>query len=561
MTETLALNAFVVALLLGGTAVASALLRRRSAAERHWLLAVGVTAALAVPALRAALPDEVAVGIPVLTTARPAPATAAAALQPGAGEVTTSFELSLPAASRTPNAIALLPWLWLAGVGLASSRLIAALICLRAITRGATSIEDGLWRATCDDLGRTLGLATPVRLLHSDHLWLLATWGSRRPVIVLPRAALSWPPDRVRVVLAHELAHVVRGDWRHQLLGEALRALHWFNPLAWRMCRLLRVESERASDDVVLALGIEAPVFAGHLVALARQLRPPVAWMPAPAMVRPSSLEERVSAMLDSSIVRRPTSPRSRGVIAASVVAVATLAATLGAAAQFHTVRGSLTDATGRSLPGATVVLANPATASRYEVRSDAAGQFELVGLPAAAYRLEVRLRGFRNHVEDMIVNGDVDRPLQLAVATLEETITVVGDGQPPPAPDEAMLTRRAAARQRAGERQARALETCAAGPSTTAGGNLLAPLKIVDVRPTYPDPLRPVGVAGTVTMRATIDTSGHVRDVRDVRGPHPALESSAVDAVRGWEFTPTLLNCQAIEVEMTVTVNFTAVP
>jgi TonB family protein len=559
MTATLALNAVVVALLLGVTAVAATLLRRRSAAERHWLHAVGVAAALAVPLLRMAVPDAGALRLPPLTTmASPPPA---AAMRPPSGPVgvTASFEVTGPA-TTTANPIAIVPWLWLVGVGLAAGRLTVAFIRLRTIARDATPVEDGPWRSTCDDLCRALGLTTSVRLLHTAHPSLLATWGARRPVIALPRPALSWPVDRVRIVLAHELAHVARGDWRHQLLAEALRTLHWFNPLAWHVARRLRIESERASDDAVLALGIEATRFADHLVTLARQLRPPVNWTPAPAMVRPSSLEGRVSAMLDPSIVRCPPSPRSRGVIAATVVAVAAVAAMLGAA-QFHTVRGALTDPTGRSLPGATVALVNPITASRHEVRSDAAGRFELVGLPAATYRLEVRLLGFQNHVEDVVVSGDVDRPLQLAVGTLEETITVIGDGQPAAAPDEAALARRAAARQRAGERQQRALATCAAGPPTTSGGSILPPLKIVDVRPTYPEPLRPSAVGGTVTMQAVIDTAGQVREVRDVRGPHPALESSAVDAVRAWEFTPTLLNCQAIEVEMRVTVNFSPVP
>ena len=560
MIATLAVDALVVALLLGLTAMATVLLRRRSAAERHWLLAASAAAALLVPAIRATVPDRFAVAVPLPTTAAAIQSQVTPTPSDG-GDVTAWFEVALPAPATTPTPITVLPWLWLAGVGLAGGRLTAALTRLRVIARDATPVEDGIWRSLCDELCRTLGLATPVRLLHSADPSLLATWGWRRPVIVVPTTALAWPPDRVRVVLAHELAHVARDDWRRQLLGEVLRALHWFNPLAWRVCRLLRAESERASDDAVLALGIPAPVFADHLVTLARQLRPAAAWMPAPAMVRPSSFEGRVSAMLDPSIVRRPTSPRSRGLIAAAVIAATTLVATLGAVAQFHTVRGTLIDSTGRGLPGATVVLVNPTTASRHEVRSDAAGRFELVGVTAATYRLEVRLLGFRNHVEDVIVHGDVERMLQLAVGTLEETISVAGDGPPAAMPDEATLARRAAARQRASERQQRALATCASGPPTTAGGNILPPLKIVDVRPAYPEALRQSGVAGAVTMQAAIDTTGHVREVRDVRGPHPSLEMSAADAVRAWEFSPTLLNCQAIEVEMRVTVNFATSP
>jgi TonB family protein len=37
----------------------------------------------------------------------------------------------------------------------------------------------------------------------------------------------------------------------------------------------------------------------------------------------------------------------------------------------------------------------------------------------------------------------------------------------------------------------------------------------------------------------------------------HPDFAIAAVDAVRQWQFTPTLLNGQPVEVVMTVTVQF----
>jgi protein TonB len=37
-----------------------------------------------------------------------------------------------------------------------------------------------------------------------------------------------------------------------------------------------------------------------------------------------------------------------------------------------------------------------------------------------------------------------------------------------------------------------------------------------------------------------------------------PLLDQAAVDAVRQWEFTPTLLNNQPVPVIMTVTMQFT---
>jgi TonB family protein len=63
------------------------------------------------------------------------------------------------------------------------------------------------------------------------------------------------------------------------------------------------------------------------------------------------------------------------------------------------------------------------------------------------------------------------------------------------------------------------------------------------------------------VTMRATIDREGTVSEVQDIVASHPDLEAPAVEAVRDWKFTATLLNCEPIEVEMTVTVNFSTAP
>ena len=94
-----------------------------------------------------------------------------------------------------------------------------------------------------------------MQLLQSHHPALLVTWGLGSPKILLPATASAWPADRIRVVLAHELAHVVRHDWLTQISAELLRALYWFNPLVWLAARRLREESERACDDAVLETG------------------------------------------------------------------------------------------------------------------------------------------------------------------------------------------------------------------------------------------------------------------------------------------------------------------
>jgi protein TonB len=88
-------------------------------------------------------------------------------------------------------------------------------------------------------------------------------------------------------------------------------------------------------------------------------------------------------------------------------------------------------------------------------------------------------------------------------------------------------------------------------------GGQIKAPLKIKDVKPVYPAIARSARVAGAVTIEATIGPDGKVIDAKVVRSI-PLLDQAALDAVRQWEYTPTLLNGVPVPVLVTVTINFT---
>ena len=61
--------------------------------------------------------------------------------------------------------------------------------------------------------------------------------------------------------------------------------------------------------------------------------------------------------------------------------------------------------------------------------------------------------------------------------------------------------------------------------------------------------------------MEAVIGIDGIVRDIQNLKGPYPDLEAAAADAVRQWQFSTTLLNCEPIEVGMKVNVNFKVQP
>ena len=88
-------------------------------------------------------------------------------------------------------------------------------------------------------------------------------------------------------------------------------------------------------------------------------------------------------------------------------------------------------------------------------------------------------------------------------------------------------------------------------------GGNIKAPTKIKDVRPVYPDEARAARVQGVVILEIAVESDGRVAQACVLRSI-PLLDAAAVDAVKQWEFTPTLLNGAPVPVIMTVTVNFT---
>ena len=73
---------------------------------------------------------------------------------------------------------------------------------------------------------------------------------------------------------------------------------------------------------------------------------------------------------------------------------------------------------------------------------------------------------------------------------------------------------------------------------------------------PLYPPDAQAARISGVVIIEAVIDPDGKVGSARVLRSI-PALDQPALDAVRQWEFTPTLQNGVAVPVIMTVTVNF----
>jgi uncharacterized protein (TIGR03435 family) len=90
------------------------------------------------------------------------------------------------------------------------------------------------------------------RLRESSDVLTPVTVGVLRPSVILPAGWLSWNKSMKRAVLAHEFAHIRRGDRWISFLTRLAKCVYWFHPLAWWVSRQIADLAELSCDAVVL---------------------------------------------------------------------------------------------------------------------------------------------------------------------------------------------------------------------------------------------------------------------------------------------------------------------
>jgi beta-lactamase regulating signal transducer with metallopeptidase domain len=325
-------------LVAAGVAVAL-LLHRQAASLRHlvWSASLGGSIALAVmvpwaPRLDFPVPGRLVVDGTVSTSGVVVNPDAVRATDPAPpmnpATVRDRIVAVAPAVLTTTAAGGAPMWVgvWLAGLLLVAGWGLLGRLGLTHLVRRATPILDGSWRSIVDEAARSMNVHRPIRIFSSETVGAPVTWGTRRPVLVIPASAVSWSYEVRRSVAAHEVAHIARRDYRHQLIALGACAIYWFHPLVWAAARRMRQTAERACDDLVLASGTSGEDYAGHLIRVARGSRAlRLAGAVAIGMARPTTLEGRIVAVLDEKCRRGAASRRSRltiGVAAAAALVV-----------------------------------------------------------------------------------------------------------------------------------------------------------------------------------------------------------------------------------------------
>jgi len=557
-------------------------LRKQSAATRHAILSAGLVSSIILPFAIDSLPrSKSSSGQGLYIRVQK---------QAGAFWTSDNHVMLPPAAARVPARTLnhLFGWIWFGGTAIAGIVLLFGAVRIVRLSSRARSLGSIRWTGAAHEIAARLRIKRPSRLLQTEY-GVLGTWGIMRPRIFLPKDAVDWSDQRVRVVLTHEFAHIQRFDWPVQILAELARGLYWFNPLFWFACRWLRLESEHACDDVVLNAGFDPKDYAAHLLELARALRSSDgAWSTVLAMARLPNLERRFIAMLNPSVNRgsasratmvalgtvalcmtlpiaamRPpaavrqnismlpakfaapsvpvsggkpgTAPPSPVVVKKTVISAKPAPPAPQQAVANGRLVGTIYDSTGAVVPGVRITVSVRGTTFDSTV-SNETGSFEFRTLPEGRYSLAAELPGFmpfRSSLIDVKSNESVVQNVFLSVSTVSQRVEVTAAGRRrPPVP--------AAVPQR-----------------IRVGGNVIAANLISQVKPVYPQTARDAGIEGLVHLQGIIGTDGVFMMLRVVSSNNADLAAAALEAVKQWRYRPTLLNNQPIEVLTDVEVAF----
>jgi beta-lactamase regulating signal transducer with metallopeptidase domain len=196
-----------------------------------------------------------------------------------------------------------IPWMaacWLLGVALLLLKTIGGIIQVQSLKRKAA--------AHCETQGidtfRPLAARARVngiRVLESKLVSTPTVAGWLKPVVLLPKGVLD-KIDRpmLDALVAHEFAHVRRHDGVMNLFQTVIEDLLFFHPAMWWVSNSVRAEREACCDDAAVAICGDALVYVRAL-SQAEQFRssiPVIALSSSPLLLRIRRLTEmRISKM------------------------------------------------------------------------------------------------------------------------------------------------------------------------------------------------------------------------------------------------------------------------
>ncbi|MCD4750005.1 MAG: TonB family protein [Thermoanaerobaculales bacterium] len=424
--------------------------------------------------------------------------------------------------------------------------LVVTLIRLRGFKRlidRATPADPALDRRI-EHIAETMGCSRRPRVVMTGAQVSPLVWSALgRPRLVLPRALVTRLSDgQLDTILAHELAHLKRGDDRVRWIELLALIVFWWNPTTWVASRFLR-DAEEACCDAMVTQALPAKVedYAQGLVHTIRHLTTPE---PSPLVAasglgRPALIERRIVTMF----AKKNFLPLG---LPARLLVILTTVVVLG--------------------------LSPMLTAREAGAPSDQAiSNTEFSGDPITLHLKDADL-------DDVLSTFSVLTGLDiLTEPSLKVKVSIAADRVPWDEVLHQVLTENGLTYSmdgnrlivRPGEGHVKAAKKdqglTDAGPEN-AGVTVFRyfidvattePKRLSGPDPVYPEEARLARIQGNVVLMCGIGEDGRVNDTKIVRGLPLGLTEAAVAAVEQWVFEPALLDGVAIEESYVLTMRF----
>jgi beta-lactamase regulating signal transducer with metallopeptidase domain len=244
--------------------------------------------------------------------------------QPIAASVQSTLTISSPPAEASAGSLSLheiakakvqkpatIEWMrvaamaWVGGVVIMMLRAMRALVGAGRLRRRCVPIEAPAMVLLLDVVRSSMRIARRVKLAASEQITSPAVIGILWPTILLPASVISGTDAQtLRMILAHELAHVRRHDYLVNLFQLLIEAILFFNPAVWWISRQIRIEREACCDARAIASGATPSDYVRALAGFAQGLAKPQ------AAVMSMSGNQQPGGLLDR--VRRALAPQHR---------------------------------------------------------------------------------------------------------------------------------------------------------------------------------------------------------------------------------------------------------
>jgi len=408
---------------------------------------------------------------------------------------------------------------WLMGVGLLSIRLSIGWWTARTLARRSVREPRREILLNAGRLMTALNITGVVKVLESALVQVPTAMGWVKPVVLLPAAAMTGLSiAQIDALIAHEFAHIKRQDYLVNLLQSAIETLLFYHPAVWLISRRVRHERELCCDDMAIAAcGNDRLTYASALADLESMRHVPEPMLAANG----GSLITRMKRILgqDEAAVATNRTNWTAGVaiLLTALILVPMNVVTTRATEQAPVAQGVRGGVTGGVTGG---------------VASAVAGGVAGGAIGGVARGVVGRIsHGVTGSVTGGVAGGVAGGVKPGIVGGVEAVATsgVKSEGAAAPVSQQPVRI----------------------------GGNIPPPERIKYVQPFYPEAAREAGVSGIVIAELVVGEDGKVTDVTILRSI-ALLDEAALDAVRQWRYTPTLLNGRPVPVIITVTINFT---